>query len=62
MFTMRVPTAARSKPGRLASRSTPEKAVHERPNAGLLEDELLDLYAAILIAVPVAFFLKWLWL
>ncbi|MBS0540258.1 MAG: hypothetical protein JSR47_15935 [Proteobacteria bacterium] len=27
----------------------------------LLESELLDLYAAILIAVPVAFFLKSLW-
>lgn len=26
-----------------------------------LESELLDLYAAILIAVPVAFFLKSLW-
>jgi hypothetical protein len=31
---------------------------HDEPNAGLLEGELLDLYAAILIVVPLALFLK----
>ena len=34
---------------------------HDARNAGLLEGELLDLYVAILIAVPLALFLKWLW-
>jgi hypothetical protein len=34
---------------------------HGEPNAGLLEGELLDLYAAILIVVPLALFLKSLW-
>ena len=34
---------------------------HDEPNAGLLEGELLDLYAAILIVVPLALFLRSLW-
>jgi hypothetical protein len=33
----------------------------EGKNAGLLEGELLDLYGAILIVVPLALFLKSLW-
>ena len=35
---------------------TPETGASERP-----ADELLDLYGVILIAVPLAFFLRWLW-
>jgi hypothetical protein len=31
---------------------------HDEPNAGLLEGELLDLYIAIVIVVPLALFLK----
>jgi len=31
---------------------------HDEPNAGLLEGELLDLYVAIAIVVPLALFLK----
>jgi hypothetical protein len=31
---------------------------HERPSAGPLDGELLDLYAAIVIIVPLALFLK----
>jgi hypothetical protein len=31
---------------------------HDEPNAGLLEGELLDLYVAIVIVVPLALFLK----
>jgi hypothetical protein len=33
----------------------------DNPPLGLLEGELLDLYGAILIVVPVALFLKSLW-
>ena len=36
---------------------TQDRAAH----AGVLEGELLDLYGAILIVVPVALFLKSLW-
>jgi len=37
----------------------PRDMPHDTP--GPLDDELLDLYAAILIVVPVALFLKSLW-
>ena len=37
-------------------------AQDHQPNTGLLEGELLDLYGAILIVVPVALFLKSLWM
>ena len=33
----------------------------EKPAKGLFEGELLDLYAAILIVVPLSLFLKSLW-
>jgi hypothetical protein len=39
-----------------ATQPTPEK-----PARGLFEGELMDLYAAILIVVPLALFLKSLW-
>jgi hypothetical protein len=60
MATLRMPTGRRgngadTKSQPVASRDAP----HETP--GLLDDELLDLYAAILIAVPLALFLKSLW-
>jgi hypothetical protein len=35
-----------------------ERIHHDEPNAGLLEGELLDLYVAIVIVVPLALFLK----
>jgi hypothetical protein len=46
-----------------AERTEPSHPVppHDEPNAGLLEGELLDLYVAILIVVPLALFLKSLW-
>jgi hypothetical protein len=34
----------------------------DQPNPDLLEGELLDLYGAILIVVPIALFLRSLWL
>jgi hypothetical protein len=36
-------------------------AVPQRPSPGPFEGELMDLYAAILIVVPIALFLKSLW-
>ncbi|HZP99694.1 MAG TPA: hypothetical protein VFB13_09165 [Reyranella sp.] len=35
---------------------SPENGATERP-----EDELIDLYGVILVAVPLALFLRWLW-
>jgi hypothetical protein len=37
-------------------------SVSYRPEGGWLEGEMLDLYAAILIVIPVALFLKSLWM
>ena len=58
---MRVTTGANaSARGAVAVRPanvTQDRAAH----SGLLEGELLDLYGAILIVVPVALFLKSLW-
>jgi hypothetical protein len=59
MFTLRMPARARGDVdvGPKDSPTVPDEA----RNAGLLEGELLDLYAAILIAVPLALFLRSLW-
>jgi hypothetical protein len=47
-------------PADRAGADTKPQAVmhHDEPNARLLEGELLDLYVAILIVVPLALFLK----
>ena len=37
-----------------------ESEHRDRPMLGL-EGELADLYAAIVVVVPLAFFLRWLW-
>lgn len=37
------------------------RTIPERPVKGLFEGELMDLYAAMLIVVPLALFLKSLW-
>ena len=62
MATLRMPTGPRGD-GEDADKKgqpvTPHDAPHDTP--GLLDDELLDLYAAILVAVPLALFLKSLW-
>jgi hypothetical protein len=47
MRTVRLPKAPRAIPG--------------EPSRGPLDGELMDLYAAILIVVPLALFLKSLW-
>jgi hypothetical protein len=39
----------------------PSRAAPEPTPRGLFEGELMDLYAAILIVVPLALFLKSLW-
>lgn len=36
-------------------------AAHPEHAASNLSDELVDLYALVVIAVPLAMFLKWLW-
>jgi hypothetical protein len=36
----------------------PHELHHDQPSTGPLDGELLDLYAAILIVVPLALFLK----
>jgi len=60
MITLR--TSARSRDDGVGGRTGARPATpHEARNAGLLEGELLDLYVAILIAVPLALFVKWLW-
>jgi len=57
MTTLRMPASPRGK--RTGPEAKPHPVVsHDEPNAKLWDDELLDLYAAILIVVPVALFLK----
>ena len=60
MFTLRMPARARGDGTDAATKANPVLPDEAR-NAGLLEGELLDLYAAILIVVPLALFLKSLW-
>jgi hypothetical protein len=63
MATLRMPTGRRGDgAGADTKTSDPAKSHHAPYDApGLLDDELLDLYAAILIVVPLALFLKSLW-
>jgi hypothetical protein len=57
MTTLRMP--ARPRADRAGTDPKPHTVMqHDEPNAGLLEGELLDLYVAILIVVPLALFLK----
>ena len=60
MFTLRMPARARGDDAGAGPKASPA-IPDEARNAGLLEGELLDLYAAILIAVPLAWFLRSLW-
>jgi hypothetical protein len=60
MPSVRVPSG-RNMADRAAAEVHRPKILADRPNAGLLEGELLDLYGAILIVVPIALFLKSLW-
>ena len=52
------PAAHGAAPAELRSDDRP---VHQDHAATSLSDELVDLYALVLIAVPLAMFLKWLW-
>jgi hypothetical protein len=62
MFTLRMPARARGDgTGTGTGTKTNPTLPDEARNASLLEGELLDLYAAILIAVPLAWFLRSLW-
>jgi hypothetical protein len=60
MIVSRVPVQARVAPSHVAI-DRDEEVIRSQYISRLLESELLDLYAAILIAVPVALFLKSLW-
>ena len=58
---MRVP-AGTNAAARSAATARPAGVAQDHPrHTGLLEGELLDLYGAILIVVPMALFLKSLW-
>jgi hypothetical protein len=57
MTTLRMPANTRG--SRTGPEAKPRPVVpHDEPNAKLWDGELFDLYAAILIVVPVALFLK----
>jgi hypothetical protein len=57
MTTLRMP--ARPRADRAGTDPKLHAVMHrDEPNAGLLEGELLDLYIAIAIVVPLALFLK----
>jgi hypothetical protein len=63
MTTLRMPARPRANRAGAEARPHPvtphDEPPHDGPNAGhLLDGELLDLYIAILIVVPVALFLK----
>jgi len=60
MATLRMPARPRGD-GAGAGTRPPAALPDQARNAGLLEGELLDLYGAILIVVPLALFLKSLW-
>ncbi len=60
MATLQMPTG-RSVDATAAEKKAPVASHASYDTPGLLDDELLDLYAAILIVVPVALFLKSLW-
>jgi len=60
MLSLGLPARARRDGTGTGTKATPTLPDEAR-NAGLLEGELLDLYAAILIAVPLAWFLRSLW-
>lgn len=59
MFNM--PADARFRDGSMTAEIAREKLLQERSRYRLLDDELLDLYGAIAIAVPAAFLVKLLW-
>jgi hypothetical protein len=57
MTTLRMPARPRANSG--GAEAKPRSVTpHDKPSADLLEGELLDLYAAILIAVPLGLFVK----
>jgi hypothetical protein len=61
MATLRMPARSRGEGTPAGTRPPRATLPDEARHAGLLEGELLDLYAAILIVVPLALFLRSLW-
>lgn len=63
MFGIRLSTGPeRRRPDMVAERVREVRIDRRMEGGGPLDDELLDLYGAILIVVPLAFVLKSLWL
>ncbi|MBS0520195.1 MAG: hypothetical protein JSR90_15980 [Proteobacteria bacterium] len=63
MFGMRLSTEPdRRRPDMAAERVREVRTDWRVEGGGPLDDELIDLYGAILIVVPMAFLLKLLWL
>lgn len=61
MLTVRFPTRPRGPAREIAHGPVDHASEHNiRSNDGPA-NELVDLYSAIMIAVPLALFLKWLW-
>ncbi len=60
MSTLPMPASSRADRAGADVRPLPA-AHHDEAKTSLLEGELLDLYGAILIVVPLALFLKSLW-
>ncbi len=60
MFTLRLPARPHMTSLGAADARTREEVVHQE-QSGPLDGELLDLYGAIAIAVPLALFLRSLW-
>ena len=60
MFTLH-PNGAPNAGSRSVTDALPHELHHDPHPTGPLDGELLDLYVAILIAVPLACFLRYLW-
>lgn len=61
MLTVRFPTRPRGSAKQAAPGSTDHSGGHDARTTDGPAAELVDLYSAIMIAVPLAFLLKWLW-
>ena len=61
MLTMRMSARREARPDSTVTEEYRETSIGGASDSQVLEGELLDLYGAILVAVPMAFVLKSLW-
>jgi hypothetical protein len=61
MLAVRFPTRPRGSAKETAQGPVDHTSEHDIRSNGGPANELVDLYSAIMIAVPLALFLKWLW-